>query len=151
MRYAYNMKSYQWILFSIVMLSCAACRRDKAVEVVEPATPPPAAVAKADIPTDADRENFLLRYSESPGEETVFHVTFDTARLIPPVMNEFRERGKIPFAISVDFATRKPDPFDPRFVNHFSIMEGQAEIAVLDADGRVVDRTRKDLALLCPS
>jgi len=138
-------------LVCLLLLMCAACKREKTGAVVGQATVPVVAKVNADIPSEAERTNFLWRYSEASREETVFAVTFDTARLVPPLMDEFRTRRKIPFIISVDFAVRRPDPFDPRFVNHLSIMDGQADIAVLDADGRVVDRVRKDLALLCPS
>ena len=153
MRYACNMKSSQWILFLVVMLSCAACRRDKAVEVVEPETPPAAAAAKADIPTDAEVAAFVAEWKDpSDADKSIrFDVTFGVPPFMPHIMNEFRERGKIPFTVSVNFYRLEADSDSWRRMNVYSIMDGQAEIAILDADGRVVDRTRKDLALLCPS
>jgi len=161
---------------------CAACKRDRAVEV---AVPPPGAAASAAIPTDAEIANFIAAWQdpEDANKSIRFDVTFGTADLMPQVMDEFRGRGKIPFCISVNFyrqelepmsnpwgrrgqeeetrATAEPIRWDMdaqpqlvrvlQMVNIYSIMDGQAEIAVLDADGRIVDRVRKDLALLCPS
>jgi len=183
------MKFSQWSLFFVIMLSCAACRRDKAADVVAPTAPPPAAV-NADLPTDAEIANFIAAWQDpdDANKSIRFDVTFGTASLMPQVMDEFRERGKIPFTVSVNFYRMEVEPMrnpwggrgrslngvdeDVRaeklgwfndmdaqpqlvrvlqMVNIYSIMDGQAEIAVLDEDGKIVDRVRKDLALLCPS
>ena len=167
-------------LLCLLLLACAACKQDRAVGVV---TPLPAVTVNAGIPTDAEIASFIAAWQDpdDANKSIRFDVTFGPAGLMPQVMDEFRERGKIPFCISVNFYRMEKEPMgNPwgrrgqeadlratpinwdmdaqpqlvrvlQMVNIYSIMDGQAEIAVLDADGKIVDRVRKDLALLCPS
>ena len=179
----------KWWLPCLLLMACAACKRDKVGVVVEQtAAPVPVAVAKAGIPSEAEIAAFIEAWQdpEDANKSVRFDVTFGPARLIPPIMGEFRERGKIPFTVSVNFYRQENEPMlspwgrrishtetpcgrfetlgwsgasdaQPQLmrvlqmVNIYSIMEGEAEIAILDADGKVVDRTRKALGLLCPS
>jgi len=130
----------------LLVLMCAACSR------VGEQKPTAAAVdgggAPGDIPTDAEIAGFISTWQdpEDANKSVVFAATFDIAHLRPHVMEEFRERGKIPFVISVDFVRHEGE-----LANDYSIMDGQIEIAVLDADGKIVDRQTKPLDLLCPS
>jgi len=135
----------------LLLLTCAACKQDAAkVDGAEPVVPG-AVAGGTPVPTEAEIAEFLPHYSDAPGSQTLFEVEFGTAHLPPPMLDDFRTRGKIPFTVSVVFYRQEQDMLDSRFANNFAIMDGQAEIAVLDADGRVVDRARKDIALLCPS
>jgi len=181
------MKNSRWFLIPLVLLACAACKRDRAVEV---AVPPLDVTVDAGIPTDAEVANFIAGWQdpEDANKSIRFDVTFGAANLMPHDMGEFRGRGKIPFVISVNFYRQEVEPMrnpwnerghnlngvgdDARaeklgwfggadaqpqlvrilqMVNIYSIMDGQAEIAVLDADGKIVDRQTKPLDSLCPS
>ncbi|MCL1920755.1 MAG: hypothetical protein FWG50_06710 [Kiritimatiellaeota bacterium] len=163
----------------LLLLLCAACSR---VQTKQTKAPPPQQAA--DIPSEAEIAAFIPLWQDpEDGNKSIrFDVTFGVARLRPQVMDGFRARGKIPFAVSVNFARHEDEPWDDpwgrkpvedarardlgwpgaaemrpqlvrvlRMVNVYSIMDGEAEIAVLDADGNVVDRTRQALGLLCPS
>ena len=129
----------------LLVLMCAACSRDN-----EPApVAPPAAAQKGDVPSEVEIAGFLPMWQdpENEGVSVEFDIAFEGVPLSPAAADEFRERGKVPFVIGVGFAKynrHRPGRSE-------IIMEGQAEIAVLDAEGNLVDRQRKDLELLCPS
>jgi len=140
----------QWGL--LVGLLLAACTRVEQRKAVPPAARPAVAV-KGDVPAEAEVAKFIAKYQDplNANKSTEFNATFGRPRLRPQIMEEFRERGKIPFAISVDFSRYEMAPGGRDIEGISSIMDGHADIAVLDADGKCVDRQRKDLALLCPS
>lgn len=142
----------RWLVPCLLLAVCAACRQETAVVVQT--TAPAVAAGGRGVPSEAEIAAFVEKHYPDPSSRDQwigFEVEFGVARLRPPIMGEFRERGKIPFVVSVNFYRQEQDRLNARFVNFFSLMDGQAEIAVLDAEGNLVDRTRQDLGLLCPS
>jgi len=148
MRYAVCMKSSYWKLFLSVLLvaglMCVACKQRRAQTTVAPVS----ADERAGIPTEAEIANFMPRYQDPSDDKKVivYRVTFGAAR--PRLMEDGRTHGKIFFAVGVDFYKQEMAGGWP---NTYAIMDGYADVVVLDADGALVDRQRKDLALLCPS
>ena len=145
------MKGYALCLLLLLGAACSRVGEKPAVVAGADGGEPAVAV----IPTDAEIADFVSAWQdpEDASKSIRFEVGFGGARLMPQIMEEFRERGKIPFVIAVDFYQMVEEPLVRvrREVGIYSIMDGQAEIAVLDADGKIVDRVRRDLALLCPS
>jgi hypothetical protein len=152
MWYGIFMKTLHWKFFAGVLLAgvcvCVACKRENAQTGVKPVR---ASIGTPEgVPTEAEIANFMSRYQDPADSKKVvwFDVTFNSARLRATLMDDFRARGKIPFVVSVDFHRQEQEG---NLVNLYAIMEGQAKIVVLDADGKVVDRKEEDLSALCPS
>ena len=154
----------RWV-FGLLALAFAACSRvSEQTDAV-----PPAAAAKAtgSVPSEAEIAAFLPFWQDPSDKHKSIRLdaTFGVPPFRPQVMEEFRERGKVPFAVSVSLAWYEVEPQDGRsgpftqgtdvsvmqMTDVSVIMDGKADIAVLDADGNLVDRQRKDLSLLCPS
>ena len=156
MRYAVDMKSSYWKFFVNVLLGmgllCVACKRENA-QTTTTSVPVLVDVSTPDgVPTEAQIAQFMSRYQDPTDDKKmiVLNVKFGAVRIFnPDLIADYRTRGKIPFGVSVDLHRVEAGGFwGP---NEYSIMDGLAEIVVLDADGKRVDRQQKDLASLCPS
>jgi len=149
-----GMKAGYWKFFLgavlVAGLMCAACKRDRVQTTAVPTAAP--VDVSGDVPSEEEIAAFVSTWQDPSDANTSIHfdVEFNVVRLSPYALEAFRQRGKIPFAISVNFY--RYDPVEAlQLVNTYSIFEGDAEIAVLDADGRLVVRQRQGFASLCPS
>jgi hypothetical protein len=150
------MKSAQWKLFAGVLLGaglmCVACKRESAPTTTTAAPVPVDVGTPEGVPTEAEIAQFMSRYQDPSDDKKMimFNVKFGSVRFYDPnLLTDYRTRGKIPFGVAVDF--HRAEVGGPWGVNEYAIMEGHAEIVVLDADGKLIDRQQKEIASLCPS
>jgi len=147
------MKTLPWNFFIGALLAagcvCVACKQDARTATV---TPTPADTSASDgIPTDAQIAHFMSRYQDPSDNNKViiFNAKFGAIRFYTPdLQNDYRARGKIPFGIAAELVRQEKTGM---WVNTYAIMDGLVDIVVLDADGKLVDRQKKDFASLCPS
>jgi hypothetical protein len=114
-------------------------RGDEATNKVETAVPSAEVV-----------KSFVTSFKFKPdGKETVeLKVNGRQAVLPKRVMEIYKQKGTIPFSVSVELNKNIETEAGTEIQ---SIFDGQATIVVADKDGKVVNHKTEDLSALCPS
>lgn len=102
------------------------------------------------VPSEATVKAFVTSVREkADSKETLdLHVSFKPAILPPRAMEIYKQKGKIPFSVSVELQKKIETE---EGIEKQSIFEGQASIVVVDETGAVVNKKKEDLSALCPS
>jgi len=102
------------------------------------------------VPSEQVVKSFITSFKLKPdGKETVeLKVNARQAVLPKRVMEIYKQKGTIPFSVSVELNKNIETESG---VETQSIFDGQAMIVVADKDGKVVNHKTEDLSALCPS
>jgi hypothetical protein len=102
------------------------------------------------VPSEQVIKSFVTSFNLKPdGKETVeLKVNARQAVLPKRVMEIYKQKGTIPFAISVQLNKNIETEVGTETQ---SIFDGKATIVVADKDGKVVSHKTEDLSALCPS
>lgn len=102
------------------------------------------------VPSEQVVKSFVTSVKLKPdGKETVeLKVNARPAVLPKRVMEIYKQKGTIPFAVSVELNKNSETEGGTETQ---SIFDGQATIVVADKDGKVVNHKTEDLSALCPS
>ncbi len=102
------------------------------------------------VPSEKIVKSFITSLKLNPdGKETVeLRVNARPAVLPKRVMEIYKQKGTIPFAISVELNKNIETEGGTETQ---SIFDGKATIVVADRDGKVVNHKTEDLSALCPS
>jgi len=102
------------------------------------------------VPSEQIVKSFITSLKVKPdNKETVeLRVNARPAVLPKRVMAIYKQKGTIPFAISVELNKNIETEGGTETQ---SIFDGQATIVVADKDGKVVNHKTEDLSALCPS
>jgi hypothetical protein len=105
---------------------------------------------EATVPSEQVIKSFVTSCKLKPdGKETVeLKVNARQAVLPKRVMEIYKQKGTIPFSVSVELNKNIETAAG---VETQSIFDGQATIVVADKDGKVVNHKTEDLSALCPS
>jgi hypothetical protein len=102
------------------------------------------------VPSEQVIKSFVTQAKLTPeSKETVeLQVKAKPAVLPKKMMEIYRQKGKIPFAISVELNKNKETE---EGIEKQSIFEVKANIVVANKNGTVVSKKTEDLSALCPS
>ena len=102
------------------------------------------------VPSAEVIKSFVTTAKEKPDSKTSFQFNafFKPAILPARSMEIYREKKKIPFAVSVELLKKTATEEGAEDQNVF---EGAAKIVVVDDTGKIVTQKQEDLSALCPS
>jgi hypothetical protein len=133
-----NLKRHYWLPLTLSLVLSGAV-------VAEDAAKNELAVPSAEV-----IKSFVTTAKDKPDGKTTFqfNANFKPAVLPAKSMELYRSKGKIPFAISVELLKTITTADGPEEQNVF---EGAANIVVVDAEGKIVNKKQEDMSALCPS
>jgi hypothetical protein len=102
------------------------------------------------VPSEKEIKSFVTSAKLTPeSKETVELVVNAKPAVLPKrSMETYRQKGKIPFTISVELNKNKETE---EGTEKQSIFDCSANIVVVDKDGKIVSQKTEDLSALCPS
>jgi hypothetical protein len=102
------------------------------------------------VPSEKEIKSFVTSAKLTPeSKETVELVVNAKLAVLPKrAMEAYRQKGKIPFSISVELNKNKETE---EGTEKQSIFDCSANIVVADKDGKIVSQKTEDLSALCPS
>ena len=124
-----NMKQLYWVLFlGMTLLAGCVCIGQE----LGPAT--------NDVPTQAEIDSFVTRYSDGAGGEYVLQAAFRLPTFPPAAWRLYQKSDKIPYHLTASLARSGE-----------MILDKEVEVFIVDAEGKLVDHVKEPILGLCPS
>lgn len=133
-----NFKRHYWLPLTFSLVLCGAVLAEDATK------------DELQVPSAEVIKSFVTTAKDKPDGKTTFqfNVNFKPAVLPAKSLELYRSKGKIPFSVSVELLKTITMADGPEEQNVF---EGAANIVVVDAEGKIVNKKQEDMSALCPS